>query len=263
MSKQKIILTLLLLVFSLLFGKNLLNKDRGKVKELTYKTGERKEVEKVNKIEFPELRKDLYPVKREPFRIGKNGIFSPLRFARKVPVPVVTQPEIKLPLSVSPNPLYVYVGSSESVTVINAAGDLSIATNPPGIAVSQGRTSPFNISCLSAGSVAVAINDGTSAVNVTLTCDLRPEEKKLATYTFLGFLEKEKDKTIFLSRKPDSEILIVRKGDVLIKKNASISQDYVIKNITDDKITITSSDGSDVFNISLVENEPLKKNRKE
>lgn len=263
MNKEKIILALLLTVFSIMLVNNLMTRDSSKIKELTYKTGERKINRTVSSVEFPTLRKDLFPVKREPFRIGKKNIFEPLRYVSRRKAPVVTRPTVKSPLSVSPNPLYVYVGSSESLEVINAEGDLSVTMNPPGMAVAQGASSPLKISCLAAGVITAIINDGDRSINVPLTCDLRPEEKKLATYTFLGFLEKEKDKTIFLSRKPDDEILIVRKGDVLIKKNTSILQDYVIKNITEDIITIISSDGSDIFNINLVENEPLKKNKKE
>ncbi|MDH3973838.1 MAG: hypothetical protein OEV42_06125 [Deltaproteobacteria bacterium] len=263
MNKEKIILALLVSVFLILLVNNLMTRNTDRVKELTYKTGERKDDQRVNPIEFPILRKDLFPVKRKSFKIGKKNIFSPLRYVRRAPAPVVTRPEVKLPLSFSPNPLYIYVGSNENLEVINASGDLSAVINPPGIALARGTFSPLGISCLSVGTATIVIKDGSSSANVTLTCDLRPEEKKLATYTFLGFLEKEKDKTIFLSRKPDKEILIVKKGDVLIKKNTSILQDYVVKKITDDKIMITSSDGSDTFNISLIENEPLKKNRKE
>jgi len=166
-------------------------------------------------------------------------------------------------MSFIPNPLFIYVGSNEDLQVMNASGPISATVNPPGMAIVSGDSSPLNISCLSAGVGTLIINDGSSPASVALTCDLRPEERKLESYTFLGFLERERGKTIFLSRKPDGEILIVKKGDILIKKNSSILQDYLVNSITDDKITITSSDGTDVFSINLVENEPLKKNRKE
>ena len=75
-------------------------------------------------------------------------------------------------------------------------------------------------------------------------------EKAMATFTFLGFMESEKVKTTFLSR--EGEIFIVKKGD-------SILQEYVVKEITDRNMIISSSDGSEALDINLVENQPLKK----
>lgn len=263
MNNKKVILALLLTAFVILLANTFMTQGTKKIKELTYKTGERKDNSKVDQIEFPTLRKDLFPVERKPYKFGKTNIFRPLRYVSRAPVPVVTKPEVKLPLTASPNPLYIFVGSSEDLEINNAIGPLSATISPPVLAQAQGNSSPLSFICLSAGGGTISVSDGSSTISVMLTCDLRPEEKKLASYVFLGFLEKEKDKTIFLSRKPDDEIIIVRKGDILIKKNASILQDYVVKTITDDKITITTVDGSDVFTINLIENEPLTKNRKE
>ncbi|MBE9503473.1 MAG: hypothetical protein IME96_04800 [Proteobacteria bacterium] len=77
-----------------------------------------------------------------------------------------------------------------------------------------------------------------------------PMEKAMATFTFLGFMESEKVKTTFLSR--EGEIFIVKKGD-------SILQEYVVKEITDRNMIISSFDGSETLDIDLVENQPLKK----
>lgn len=74
-------------------------------------------------------------------------------------------------------------------------------------------------------------------------------QKAVATFTFLGFIESERVKTIFLSR--ENEIFIVKKGD-------SILNEYMIKEITDAKIVIATADGSEVLEITLVENRPLK-----
>ena len=77
-----------------------------------------------------------------------------------------------------------------------------------------------------------------------------PMEKAVAAFTFIGFMEAEKIKTIFLAR--GDEIYIVKEGDTILGQ-------YLVKRIRDDKITITSSDGSEVLEISLVEHEPLRK----
>jgi hypothetical protein len=72
--------------------------------------------------------------------------------------------------------------------------------------------------------------------------------KAIAEYTFLGFMETGNVKNIFLTK--EDETFIVKKGDTL-------SSDYVVQNITDDYIEISSVDGSDTMKISLVENAPL------
>ena len=72
--------------------------------------------------------------------------------------------------------------------------------------------------------------------------------KAIAKYTFLGFMESGNVKTIFLTK--DDETFIVKKGDTL-------SGNYVVQNITDDYIEISSTDAADTMKISLVENAPL------
>lgn len=74
-------------------------------------------------------------------------------------------------------------------------------------------------------------------------------EKAVATFTFVGFLEAEKIKTIFLKRR--DEIFVVREGDTILAQ-------YVVKRITDNQIVISSRDESEVLEISLIENQPLK-----
>ncbi|MBE9537161.1 MAG: hypothetical protein IMF07_08275 [Proteobacteria bacterium] len=72
--------------------------------------------------------------------------------------------------------------------------------------------------------------------------------KAIAKYTFLGFMESRNVKTIFLTK--EDETFIVKKGDTL-------SGDYVVQNITDDFIEISSTDGAVTMKIGLVENAPL------
>ncbi len=76
--------------------------------------------------------------------------------------------------------------------------------------------------------------------------------KAIAKYTFLGLMEKGDLKTIFLTK--EDEIFNVKKGDPL-------SGDYVVQNITDDFIEISSNDGSGTMTISLVENAALTEKR--
>jgi hypothetical protein len=75
-----------------------------------------------------------------------------------------------------------------------------------------------------------------------------PVQRDMANFTFLGFLKKGDQKTIFLSS--NKEIFLARKGDKLAGK-------YEVSNITDDVLTITSlSEGGEIV-IPLVENKPL------
>jgi hypothetical protein len=75
-----------------------------------------------------------------------------------------------------------------------------------------------------------------------------PVQRDMANFTFLGFLKKGNQKTIFLSS--NKEIFLARKGDKLAGK-------YEVSNITDDVLTITSlSEGGEIV-IPLVENKPL------
>ena len=76
-----------------------------------------------------------------------------------------------------------------------------------------------------------------------------PVQRDMARFTFLGFLQKDGQKTIFLSK--DREIFLVKKGDKLAGR-------YQAANITDDALTIrVLADGGEIV-IPLVENKPLK-----
>ncbi|WP_298438129.1 type II secretion system protein PulP [Geobacter sp.] len=75
-----------------------------------------------------------------------------------------------------------------------------------------------------------------------------PVVRDMARFTFLGYLQKDNRKTIFLSK--DKEILLVRQGDKLAGK-------YEATSVTDTALTIrVLSDGSEIV-IPLVENRPL------
>lgn len=71
-----------------------------------------------------------------------------------------------------------------------------------------------------------------------------PPRRELARFTFLGFLQKDNRKTVFLSR--DGEILLVRKGDTFGGR-------YQASSITDQALTITVSDTGEEIVIPLVE----------
>ena len=80
-----------------------------------------------------------------------------------------------------------------------------------------------------------------------------PEQRDLATFTFLGFLKKENRKTIFLSN--GKEIFVVKKGDKILGR-------YDVTSLTDEALTISSLlDGGEIV-IPLVENKPLAAPRK-
>lgn len=71
-----------------------------------------------------------------------------------------------------------------------------------------------------------------------------PPRRELARFTFLGFLQKDNRKTVFLSR--DGEILLIRKGDTFGGR-------YQASSITDQALTITVSDTGEEIVIPLVE----------
>lgn len=71
-----------------------------------------------------------------------------------------------------------------------------------------------------------------------------PPRRELATFTFLGFLQKDNRKTVFLSR--DGEIILVRKGDTFGGRFQATS-------ITDQALTIKVSDTGEDIVIPLVE----------
>ena len=77
-----------------------------------------------------------------------------------------------------------------------------------------------------------------------------PVERELAQFTFLGFLEKEKRKTIFLSK--NKEIFLVKKGERIAGKYEAVA-------ITNEALTIRVLDGgSTEVIIPLFEDQPLK-----
>jgi hypothetical protein len=70
----------------------------------------------------------------------------------------------------------------------------------------------------------------------------------LARFVFLGYLKKGNRKTIFLSR--DKDIILVRKGDKFAGK-------YEATSLTDQALTILSTDSGEEIIIPLLENQPL------
>jgi len=74
----------------------------------------------------------------------------------------------------------------------------------------------------------------------------RPE---LAKFTFLGFLQKDKRKIIFLSR--DKEIILVKKGDIFAGR-------YEASFITDQALTIRVTDTGEEIVIPLMEYASLR-----
>lgn len=80
-----------------------------------------------------------------------------------------------------------------------------------------------------------------------------PVQRDMARFTFLGFLKKDNQKTIFLSSNKD--IFVVKKGDKIAGK-------YEVANVTDDLLTINAlGDGGQII-IPLIENKPLSAPRK-
>ena len=69
-------------------------------------------------------------------------------------------------------------------------------------------------------------------------------------FTFLGFLQKENRKIIFLTR--DNEIFLVKKGDKLAGK-------YDVTSITDEALTINLQATGEQIVIPLMENRALKR----
>ena len=77
-----------------------------------------------------------------------------------------------------------------------------------------------------------------------------PLERELAQFTFLGLLEKDRTKTIFLSK--NKELFLVKKGDRIAGK-------YEATVITDDALTIRALGGeSNEIVIPLIDNQTLK-----
>jgi len=75
-------------------------------------------------------------------------------------------------------------------------------------------------------------------------------QRELARFTFLGFLRKSGQKTIFLSSGDD--IFVVKKGDRFGKEKS-----FVITDLTPEKLTIRQDEDPRPIVISLVEQAPL------
>ena len=72
---------------------------------------------------------------------------------------------------------------------------------------------------------------------------------ELAKFTFLGFLLKDKRRTVFLAK--DKEIFVVKKGDKIANK-------FEVTAISDVDLAISSTSGHGQIVIPLIENMPLK-----
>jgi hypothetical protein len=94
---------------------------------------------------------------------------------------------------------------------------------------------------------APAVSSSAPAVPPAKAPELTPVQRDMATFTFLGFLKKGTQKTIFLSN--NKEIFLARIGDRLAGK-------YDVTDITDEALLITPLDGGEIV-IPLVENKPL------
>jgi hypothetical protein len=259
MNRKNIILAVLLLLLTVLLYNNFTAPTIQRVEKLTYTTGKTKDSAKKNITHISRIRKDLFPVQRAPFRIWNKGIFRPLGFKAKTKKTETKEAATVKELLMSPGSLALELGSSAEVIIKNAKSTLKVLISPQDIASGDGTASPLTFTCEKEGSASAAISDGKSSGSLQIACRMRPEEKKLADFIFLGFLAQEKEKTIFLSRVKDNEIFVVKKGDVIIKKSATITQNYVVKGITDDNIIISSADATDILEINLTENEPLRK----
>lgn len=73
-------------------------------------------------------------------------------------------------------------------------------------------------------------------------------QSEMAKFTFMGFLKKDNKKTIFLGS--NNEIFLVKKGDIIAGK-------YLVANITDEMLSIRSSESGMEAVIPLIENRPL------
>lgn len=76
----------------------------------------------------------------------------------------------------------------------------------------------------------------------------QPESAPLARFTFLGFLRKDNQRTIFLAK--DKDIILVKKGD-------KIAGRYEASSITDQALTLLVTDTGDEIVIPLIENRSL------
>lgn len=76
----------------------------------------------------------------------------------------------------------------------------------------------------------------------------RPEAAALARFTFLGFLTKDGQRTIFLSK--DKDVILVKKGD-------KVAGRYEAASITEQALTLLVTDTGGEIVIPLIENRPL------
>jgi len=76
--------------------------------------------------------------------------------------------------------------------------------------------------------------------------------RDLAKFTFLGFLKKDGEKTVFLSS--NNEIFLAKRGSVLASR-------YQVSDLTDDAITIKSISAGTELVIPLIENRALSTRR--
>ena len=83
--------------------------------------------------------------------------------------------------------------------------------------------------------------------------ELTPLQRDMAQFTFLGFMKKDGQKTIFLAK--DKDIFLVKKGYKIAGK-------YEATAITEERLTIKALDGSGEIVIPLVESKPLTAPRK-
>lgn len=79
-------------------------------------------------------------------------------------------------------------------------------------------------------------------------------EAELSKFTFLGFLKKNGEKTVFLSN--NNEIFLAKKGATI-----GTGGNFTVTDVTDDAITIKPVAGGREVVIPLVENRPLSKRR--
>jgi len=74
--------------------------------------------------------------------------------------------------------------------------------------------------------------------------------QQLARFTFLGFLVKEDERTVFLSTR--DELFVVKKHDYFGDNNQ-----FKVVDVNEEEMTISQSDASGLIEIRLVEEEPL------
>jgi hypothetical protein len=77
---------------------------------------------------------------------------------------------------------------------------------------------------------------------------VQPQAAALARFTFLGFIKKDDQRTIFLAK--DKDIILVKKGDKIVGR-------YEATSITDQALTLHVTDTGDEIVIPLIENRPL------